>query len=103
MIAVDDVTGDLAAVDLAVHEVQAPQERGLAAAGRPDERGNLALVERERRVVQRVVVVVPHVDVVRVEDRLLDQLAAGLLARERIGHGGAGGSGLLGIVHATDP
>ena len=61
--AVVDLALHAAAANLAIHQVEAAQKRRLTAARRPDERRDLALVEVKRRVVQRMVVAVVHVDV----------------------------------------
>ena len=65
-----------------VHAVEDAQQRGLAAAGRPDEGGDLALIERHVDVLERAVVAVIEI---QIADRNL--LLQVLGARRRVGDG----------------
>ena len=55
MVVVEDLSANLAARNLTVHEVQAAQEGGLAAAGGADEGRDLARAELEARLVEGLV------------------------------------------------
>ena len=67
---VDDLAVDARARDQVVHPVQAADERRLAAARRPDQRGDLVLGDLHRDVADRPVLAVVDVHVAHVEDRL---------------------------------
>ena len=86
--AIVDLALHAAAANLAIHQVEAAQEGRLTAARRPDERCDLTLVEVERRVVQRMVVAIVHIDVLGGE-------------RDLVAHGlAAHANALLALPHA---
>ena len=62
---------DTAVLHVIVHTVQATQQGRLAAAGRPDERGDLALGNIDRNVLQRMMVAIVQVHVLDGDTRLV--------------------------------
>ena len=64
------LTGYPGIVDRVVHAIQAPQEGGLAAAGRADQRDDFLVADFNRDVADRVNVAVVCVDIARNEKRL---------------------------------
>ena len=58
-------------VDQVVHAIDAPQQCGLAATGGTDQRRHLALGDRHADVEQRLLLAVPEIEVLDLEDGLL--------------------------------
>ena len=88
---IEDLAADAALGNLAVHEVQAPQKRRLAATRRPDESRDLTRLEVERGGVKRLVAAVGDREVARADQRD---------GRGR-GSGGRGGQGRSGRAGAA--
>ncbi len=60
---------DAAVLDAVVHAVKAAQQRGLSAARRPDERGDLLVADLDIHVLERMVVAIEQVDALDIDAR----------------------------------
>ena len=60
---------DAAILDAVVHAVKAAQQRGLSAARRPDERGNLLVADLDIHVLERMVVAIEQVEALNIDSR----------------------------------
>lgn len=58
-----------AILDAVVHAVKAAQQRGLSAARRPDERGDLLVADLDIHVLERMVVAIEQVEALDVDAR----------------------------------
>ena len=93
----DDLAVDVCALDHLVHAVQRPQERRLATAGRPDQRGDRTRIDRHRDAFDRFEVAVVDVEITNVDP--IGEVDGRVRIDRRPGVGGVGGAD--GVGHGS--